>query len=144
MLSDYLPLERITVLSSLPNWKEAIDVSVQPLVDASIVNTGYAKAIKSSIEALGPYCVIAPGIAMPHARLESGANAIGASLLLLKKGVCFGGNNDPVYIVMTFSATDKTSHIQLMQSLALFLSNESKALRKCESPEAISALIKDY
>jgi PTS system ascorbate-specific IIA component len=71
---------------------------------------------------LGPYAVLAPGVAMPHARPEDGAREAGLSIVILSEGVNFGSPNDPVYLVIGFAAKDKTSHLKILQELALLLS----------------------
>ena len=45
----------------------------QPLVDAEKVTPAYVDDIVAGVRDLGPYIVIAPHVALPHARPESGA-----------------------------------------------------------------------
>jgi PTS system ascorbate-specific IIA component len=80
---------------------------------------------------LGPYYVLAPGLAMPHARPEEGAKGLGLSLLKLKQGVSFGaGEFDPVDVIIMLAAPDKHSHIEMISALAeLFSSDED--MEKC-------------
>jgi PTS system ascorbate-specific IIA component len=84
--------------------------------------------------------VLAPGIAMPHARPEEGAHALGLSLLNLPHGVKFNSeDNDPVYTVVMLAAPDKHSHIELISELAELFSNE-EAMQKIHQAKDIKTI----
>lgn len=61
-----------------------VEVSGRLLVDAGAVERRYIGAVPRTVEKLGPYAVIAPGVAIPHARPEDGANRVGLSLVVLR------------------------------------------------------------
>ncbi len=87
---------------------EAIKAGVDLLVKAGAAEERYYQAVLDIKKEHGPYYVIAPGIAMPHARPESGALKTGFSLVTLKEPVEFGNpDNDPVDIVLCICAKDK-------------------------------------
>jgi hypothetical protein len=67
-LKDLMPVERIALDVEAPDWRGAIRVSGQLLVDARIAEPRYVEAMIRIAEELGPYIVIAPHIALPHAR----------------------------------------------------------------------------
>ncbi|HDR2712243.1 TPA: PTS sugar transporter subunit IIA, partial [Enterobacter asburiae] len=93
---------------------------------------------------LGPYYVLAPGLAMPHARPEEGAKGLGLSLLKLKQGVSFGaGEFDPVDVIIMLAAPDKHSHIEMISALAeLFSSDEDmEKLHQANTLEEIKTII---
>ena len=46
---------------------------------------------------MGPYIVLAPGLAMPHARPEMGAKQVGAALVTLEKPIDFGSQKMILY-----------------------------------------------
>jgi len=71
-----------------------------------------------TVKQLGPYSVIAPGIALPHSRPEDGVVCNCMALIKLKEPVNFGSHNDPVYIVIAFGANEKESHITALKELA--------------------------
>ena len=99
------------------------------------------------VKQLGPYMVIAPGIALAHARPESGARRIGLTLITLATPVCFGNAvNDPVDIVVALAALDNNSHVQLLARLARFLDDETNlaALRQAKDPSQIVALVHTF
>jgi len=113
---------RIMIIESVRNWIEAVRLAGRLLVLDGIIEERYIDAMIKVVEELGPYAVIAPGVAIPHARPEDGARETGLSLLIVKNGVNFGSPNDPVYLVIGFVAKDKTSHLDILRELAELLS----------------------
>jgi mannitol/fructose-specific phosphotransferase system IIA component (Ntr-type) len=82
-------------------------------------------AMVNSVKNIGPYIVIAPGIAMPHARPESGSNKVGMSLITLKNPVNFGNKeNDPVKIVVCLCAIDHVTHLKALSELVEMLGDD--------------------
>lgn len=103
---------------------QAITLAGQLLVEAGRVTPGYVEAMVDAYRTLGPYIVIAPHIAMPHARSESGALAEGASILRLREPVAFGNpDNDPVRVVIAIAGPDSHSHIDLLRRISEVLSD---------------------
>ncbi|WP_455425252.1 PTS sugar transporter subunit IIA [Dryocola sp. LX212] len=147
MLNRWLHDGTIRVLPEVESWRQALDVCARPLLDADIITTDYVTAIKQQHGRLGPYYVLAPGLAMPHARPEEGAQGLGLSLLKLEKGVSFNSeDNDPVDLIIMLAAPDSHSHIETISALAeLFSSDEDMALlHKAKSVEEIKKIINRY
>ena len=68
------------------------------------IEPSYVAALFRSHEELGPYYVLGPGLAMPHARPEDGVNRLGLGLTVLKTGVNFGSEgNDPIQLLITLA-----------------------------------------
>ena len=125
MLSELLNEKRIKIVDEVSNWEQAIELVSQPLIDSGDIEPNYVKAIIDSTNDLGPYYVLAPMIAMPHARPEQGVHNNGLSLLIIKNGVNFHSEeNDPVKIVLLLAAKDSDQHIELITSIAEFFSSE--------------------
>ena len=67
----------------------------------------------------GPYIVLAPGIALAHARPEDGVVGLGLGVAVLERPVRFGHpDNDPVDVVLAFGSPDKESHLGVLAALA--------------------------
>jgi mannitol PTS system EIIA component len=130
-LIDYFPASSIAIKNAAGSWQQAIDFSMESLLKRRCINENYIQAIKESTLSNGPYYILAPGVAMPHARPECGALKTGFSLTLLKNPVIFDEGNEPVSLLIGLSATDSTSHIDAIQALSELL---------CED-ENISALL---
>jgi mannitol/fructose-specific phosphotransferase system IIA component (Ntr-type) len=132
MLIDHLTPDRIRLQVPAADWREAVRASGELLVRAEICLPRYIEAMLKAVEDMGPYMVIAPGIALAHARPEDGVLKVGISLVNLATPVEFGADeNDPVYLVIAFGGIDHSSHIQVLSDLAEFLSDEkNQALLK--------------
>ncbi|QST74967.1 PTS sugar transporter subunit IIA [Escherichia albertii] len=110
MLNTWLSDSTIVLRKSVDSWQQALDICGKPLLDAGLITTDYLTAIKKQHEKLGPYYVLAPGLAMPHARPEEGAKGLGLSLLKLEEGVSFSAEEfDPVDVIILLAAPDKHS-----------------------------------
>ncbi|HDS1116748.1 TPA: PTS sugar transporter subunit IIA [Pluralibacter gergoviae] len=130
MLETWLHDDTIRVQESAQSWQQALAICAAPLLESNTIRPEYLTAIVNEHNRLGPYYVLAPGLAMPHARPEEGALGLGLSLLKLHRGVRFGSEeNDPVDLVVMLAAPDRHSHIELISALAaLFSSDEDMRL----------------
>ncbi len=101
----------------------------RPLLANGTIDPSYVAVLYRSHEELGPYYVLGPGLAMPHARPEDGVNRLGLALTVLKEGVNFGSEgNDPVRLLVTLAASDSDSHVETIAQLAeLFMNEEDVA-----------------
>lgn len=145
MITTWLPAENIQIVDSVSDWKQAIRLSAQPLLAKETMTEAYIDAIFYSHQELGPYYVLAPGLAMPHARPEQGAIKNGLSLLHIKQGVSFDAEeNDPVYVVIMLCALSGDEHINMITALADIFSDDERlsALLKASSTEEIQRVIK--
>ena len=147
MLNDWLNADHIQLCDQVSDWQEAVTLSAQPLLQRGVITADYLTAIFRQHQALGPYFVLAPGIAMPHARPEEGAKALGLSLLKINQGVHFQSeDNDPVFIVVMLSAPDSSSHIEMISQLAELFS-DSEAMGKlflAQTKRQIEDVIANY
>jgi mannitol/fructose-specific phosphotransferase system IIA component (Ntr-type) len=118
-LLDSLTSGHIAVKVHARSWEEAVESAGAIMVNNGITHPTYTEAMKDTLKNLGPYYVIAPGIAMPHARPEDGVEQTGFSLITLEDPVEFGSEaNDPVDIVIGFAAVNKNSHIAALKEIA--------------------------
>lgn len=101
MLKTLLTPDVVQVIPQVKDWREAIKIACQPLIDKGCIEPRYVDAIYKSHEQIGPYYVLGPGIAMPHARPEEGVNQLSLALTIIEKGVEFGADeNDPVKLLI--------------------------------------------
>ncbi|WP_371362760.1 Transcriptional regulator ManR [Sporomusa rhizae] len=123
-LSDLLTGDRIELDVEAADWKEAIRAAGQLLLKTGCVEDAYIQAMITVVTELGPYIVLWPGIALPHAGTESGVRQLGISLVRLKHPVCFGHpENDPVRMVIALAAVDSSSHVMALLELTSMLGN---------------------
>lgn len=127
------------------DWKEAIKLSVLPLIESKAVDERYYHAIIESTEEYGPYYILMPGMAMPHARPEAGVNKDAFSLVTLTKPVIFPDGKE-VKVLLTLAATSSDIHtsVAIPQIVALFeLENSIERLIRVKNKEEIFALIEE-
>jgi PTS system ascorbate-specific IIA component len=107
------------------NWKESFQVAGSALVESKRTTEDYIQEMIQAFEELGPYMVIAPGIALAHGRPSESVLETGLSLITLSNPIEFGhSSNDPVSLVIGLAAVDHDSHIDLMSALAELLMSE--------------------
>ena len=125
MLSDYLTKDLIKLQVQAADWEEAVREGGKLLLEAGICEQRYIEAMVDAVRQLGPYMVLAPGIALAHGRPEDGVLKVGMSIINLKSPVEFGSEaNDPVSLVISFGGIDNESHVAMLQELAIFLMEE--------------------
>ncbi len=124
--------------------EDAIKAAGELLVQTNKVEERYIDAMVQAFQEIGPYIVIAPQIAIPHARPENGVLEPGVSLVRLKEPVQFGhAANDPVKLICAICGTDSDSHMGMLQSLAGVLGNKNKlaAIMNADSKEEIISIL---
>jgi mannitol/fructose-specific phosphotransferase system IIA component (Ntr-type) len=144
MLNNILNTNRIKIDAEASDWEEAIDLGGDILIRENIIEPRYLKAIKETKEKLGPYIVIAPGIAISHSKPEDGVLDVGMSLIRLKEPVDFGHRtNGPVKLLFTLATTDRKTHLEaLRQLMHIFLREEDmNTLLNSRNVEEIAKVI---
>ncbi|WP_447882494.1 PTS sugar transporter subunit IIA [Serratia fonticola] len=123
---------------------DAIQAAGQALCQSGACSPEYVAAMVASYQEFGPYFVIAPGLAMPHARPEQGAIKAQLSLVRLREPIAFGHTeNDPVQVLLGLSATSSDRHIHLIQHIVTLLADENNlhTLMNSCNPEQLYHLI---
>ncbi|MDS1271628.1 PTS sugar transporter subunit IIA [Lipingzhangella sp. LS1_29] len=123
-LSDLRDPARVQARRAVADWREAVSVSGELLVRAGVCTEDYVTEMSTVIREHGPYIVVAPGIALPHARPGAGVLRPGLALVTLETPVLFGhDSNDPVDLLVPFAVTEPGAHTAALRELALLLSN---------------------
>lgn len=104
------------------DWKEAVYLSIKPLIDKKLVEERYFHAVIESTQKHGPYYIIADNLAMPHAQSDAGVNENCFSLITLNEPVYFDSDERPVRILIALAATSAEVHTSeaLPQIVAVF------------------------
>ncbi len=130
------------------DWEEAVRLGGRLMVDAQLVESRYIDAIVRNHREIGPYFIIAPGIAMPHARPENGVLSTGYALVTLSEPVEFGDEeNDPVDILIFAGATDRERHNQeVIPQIAELCDSEDviDALRNARDVAAVRSILTEF
>ena len=146
-LSALLPRSAIRVGVEAADWRAAVTAAGDVLVSSGATTPAYTGEMIAAIEQMGPYMVIAPGIALPHARPSPAVLRVGLSVVALARPVPFGHpQNDPVTLVIALAAPDNRAHTQALAALAGLLAEETPraALLRAERPEEILAAVEAY
>jgi len=134
-----LSREAVKLQATASDWKEAVKIGTDLLEKAGTITPQYYKEILMSVEELGPYFLLAPGMAMPHARPEGGVIDTSFALVTLKTPVNFGDpDNDPIDILITLAAKDAATQNEeaIVQVVTLLDEEETvEKLRKAETME---------
>lgn len=115
-LKDLLTEDRIRIVDSVTNWQEAVRLAAKPLEEDKSIEPAYTEAMILSVVNLGPYIVLSPGIAIPHARPEAGVRTMSMSLLKVKEKVYF---TEEKYANLFFvlASADGSSHLEALKEL---------------------------
>lgn len=143
-LSELLTHETIALDEQADDWQDAIRLAGGLLESAGIAEPAYTQAMIDSVHQNGPYIVLAPGFAFPHARPSEAVHRTGMSWVRLASPVEFGSKaNDPVTLVVALAATDSSTHQQAMASLATLLTDTSRraSLDEASTPAQVHAIL---
>ena len=146
-LPELLSPDMIELENEAADWSSAVRSAGQILVKSGAVSARYVERMVDCVREMGPYIVVCPGVAMPHARYEDGVNKVAISFLRLKKPVYFESSTDrkPVDMLFAFSTTDEKAHLQLLQDLWLVFNDKDtlQRLRQGGSKEEIIGCIRE-
>lgn len=143
LLRQLYELKHFNFVEGPLEWRDALREGIKPLVADGCVEPEYGDCLIANVEKHGPYIVLLPGLAMPHAVEGAvGTNRSAISFMKVSEPVHFGDPDDAdttAQIFFTLSDVDPDSHIQNMSRLAMTLSNEEvvERLKKIESPEEL-------
>ena len=129
------------------DWKDAIRKSAKQLVEQGYIEDRYVDAMIESVNEYGPYIVLSPGFAMPHAKVEEGSIRLGMHLIRLKNPVPFGVEElDPIEFVCCLSAIDHRSYLKAFFNIVNMLKDEiyRKKLHEAADGEEIARIIEQY
>ncbi|MCQ9120576.1 MULTISPECIES: PTS sugar transporter subunit IIA [Rodentibacter] len=130
------------------DWKAAIKIGTDLLEASGAIEPRYYDTIISNIEKMGPYIILAPGLAMPHARPEEGVIKTAFALVTLKEPIYFDGENEPVYVLITLAGSDSDQHMQGLMEITQVLDDpdsddgvDLNRFRNCNSADEVYAAI---
>ena len=147
LLQDLLSEDNVSFHYPAETWEAVIRHGGQLMVDAGFTEPTYTEAMIDVVRDMGPYIVLAPGLAMPHARPEMGAKQVGTALVTLEKPIDFGSpENDPVSVAVFLCAPNKDEHIQLLTDIATLFEDEEflDAAVNFESIEDVQSFLAEH
>ncbi|MGN6324449.1 PTS sugar transporter subunit IIA [Pseudolysinimonas sp.] len=114
-----LPDDAVELGAPVADWRGAIELAGSVLSRIGAARPGYADAMIRMVEDRGPYIVIAPGLALAHARSGQDVKADGLAVVTLAEPVAFGHpHNDPVRVVLALAAASPERHLPMLAAVA--------------------------
>lgn len=127
MLRTFVKEKRCLFEHHFDTWQEAVRASYKPLLQSHVVEPTYIDAVISCIEKYGPYIVIAPDIAMPHASEGGeGVNDTAITFMKVEEPVHFDNRDSEKDARLFFSlaAVHHEQHLKNMMELSEMLMND--------------------
>lgn len=144
LLRQLYELKHCNLVDGPLSWREALREGIKPLLADGTVDPVYGDCLIQNVEKHGPYIVLMPGVAMPHAMENAeGTNRDAISFMRVKEPVHFedpANADTDATIFFTLSDTDPAEHLQSMQRLAQVLSNE-EVVERLKNIESLDELL---
>lgn len=147
MLRRLLEQGYYSIHEGFESWEEALRASVGPLIEAGAVQAQYAESIVASVKRFGPYIVIAPNVAIPHAEDQEHVNETAVSFMKSNRPVSFTDAPDEgVQLFFALCSNDEAKHLQNLRQLMELLMDERlmERLAKAGDAEQFAAIARNY
>ncbi|HDN05306.1 MAG TPA: PTS sugar transporter subunit IIA [Chloroflexi bacterium] len=143
-IKELLPIERIALNVQANDWEDAVRSVGRLMVDTGVVEEEYIEGMIATTKELGPYIVIAPGVAIPHSRPEDGVITTCLAFARLNPPINFGNEaNDPVRVLFALGAMDHSEHVEALKEIAEILTDQDQfdKLLKAETVREITEIL---
>lgn len=144
-IDELLPDSAVNLDIAAKDWRNAICLAGNALKESGFTTDEYTDQMIETVEKMGPYIVIAPGLALAHSRPSEAVLKSGLSWIRLSTPVKFGNTaNDPVSLVIGLAGHDENEHIGVMSAVAAALSNpvKTRELAQAKNAKEIRAILK--
>lgn len=145
---SFIDNHSIKLNQQVSSWQEAIKIGTDMLEQSGAITEQYYPSIIESINQLGAYIVLAPGLAMPHSRPENGVKRTAFALVTLQNPICIADSDEPISVLITLAGVDAQEHMEgIMQITQLFEDPDSDIgvnltpILHCKTEEDVYALI---
>jgi PTS system mannitol-specific IIA component/PTS system ascorbate-specific IIA component len=141
----FLNSELISLDVEADSPEAAIRQAGDLIVSSGAAAEEYVEAMIASYRSNGAYFVVAPGIALPHAKSEKGVIEGAVSFIRLKRPIAFGhALNDPVKFVFAIGGTTGSEHIDLLKKLTVLLNDRQNIedLGTADSIEKVESILR--
>jgi PTS system ascorbate-specific IIA component len=133
-----LPDDAVEIGAAAADWRAAVRLAGVVLERSGATTAAYADEMVRMIEEHGPYVVIAPGLALAHARPGPAVLADGLAIVTLAEPVRFGHpHNDPVSVVLALAIKSSDAHLAVIADLANVF-NDSGAIEALASATTVA------
>lgn len=127
MLREFVENKHTVFADRFDSWEDAIKAACVPFLIDGTIEEAYIDSVIKCVKDFGPYIVIAPNIAMPHASTGSvGVHKNHIAFMKVENPVHFDPN-DPSYdarLFFTLAAVNSEKHLENMMKLSEMLMND--------------------
>lgn len=124
MIEQLLKEKNCIVRQSVVDWKDAIHVSLEPLVEQGYCTDQYENAVLENTEKYGAYYVLTDDMALIHASSEAGVKETQMAVTVLKEPVHFTSDGPAVRILIALVAKDQTTHMDGIVAVSTIFGDE--------------------
>ncbi|MEG1481154.1 PTS sugar transporter subunit IIA [Clostridium sp.] len=125
MLKELIEKKRYSFHEGFDNWEDAVRAACAPLEEQNAIEKEYPYLIIESIKKYGPYIVIAPKIAIPHAQEGHGVNETSMCFMKTNTPVKFSDDEaEDAQLFFVLASTDNDIHLQNLANMVELISDE--------------------
>lgn len=143
--SQVFDIDAVQLHCQAHSWQEAIRIAALPLLERGYIKQKYIELMIKSIEELGPYIVLMPGLALAHAEPGPYVLKSDLSVAVFDEPIEFVTDENPVHVVICLACVDRESHLNRLQAIAEKFMEEPATLEKikaCTSREELVSLFR--
>lgn len=133
MLIKLLKRENVKIFDSVSDWEEAIFLATKGLIEQGFVTSDYPQKIIELTKEYGAYYILAPNIALIHARPEDGVIDNQIAITLLRKPVFFDGNGRSAKLLITLAAKNSKDHLEALKSIGELIMDKKRVIHVLNS-----------
>ncbi|MEG2846964.1 MAG: BglG family transcription antiterminator [Acinetobacter sp.] len=123
-LREIFKEQHFQVIEEEINYKEAIRLGCQPLLDDGIIDNVYSDEILEITEELGLYAEYVPGVLLAHAKSDGHVHAVGITSTIFKKPVQFKKWGKEISVIITLATYNTKAHLVALNELFELLKNK--------------------
>lgn len=137
--------DAVELNAAAPDWRTAVGLAGDALVRSGAAGDSYTQRMIGVIDEFGAYIVVAPGLALAHARPGPDVSRDALSVITLAEPVAFGHpHNDPVSVVVGLASASADTHVTLVAELANVFNDPDAipALCNAQSIDEVRAILR--
>ena len=140
-----IPISHIQVNCCAMDWKQAIEITAQPLVHHHEIEKEYINCMIENVYAFGPYLIIAPHFALIHGSPGLYIHENALSIATFQNEIYLHQAKEPVRIMMCVACSSQMSYIRTLGAIASVLMEENMIdkILACQSRREVYNLFDD-
>jgi ascorbate PTS system EIIA or EIIAB component len=126
LFQQLIAADRVQFAEKFDSWEDAVRVGAGPLLRDGAIEDSYVGSMIDCINKYGPYIVIAPDVAMPHAQGGgAGVNETCMAFMKVEQPVHFSDSPEhDARLLFVLASLDSDSHLDMLQAMVEEISDE--------------------